>query len=255
MVPLRLSSASQLVSWPSAGFPLAGPESAATVRVAAPDLLAQDALLKRVLAAASDSQPLSVQPLRDPVGLALGVVARLIVAGCAAAALAMLLIGAIPTSLRPAARIAASPNAAWPEAKAPVPERAVRVEPAGGNAQPVASAPPPARAGTVLVRSPQTQAADQSALDGDEVVRLVRRGEDFLAHGDIAAARLILGRAAEAHDAEAALSLAETYDPELLRRLHVMGFKPDIGQARTWYEKAAQYGSAEASRRLAALSE
>jgi TPR repeat protein len=39
----------------------------------------------------------------------------------------------------------------------------------------------------------------------------------------------------------------------VLKALHVVGFRPDIAQARAWYEKAAEYGSAEASRRLAAL--
>jgi TPR repeat protein len=103
------------------------------------------------------------------------------------------------------------------------------------------------------VRAGQAGAADEWALEPGEVERLVKRGEAYLAQGDIAAARLVLGRAAEAHDARAAFSLAATYDPAVLKQLHAVGFRPDIAQARAWYEKAAEYGSAEASRRLAAL--
>ena len=44
-----------------------------------------------------------------------------------------------------------------------------------------------------------------------------------------------------------------TFDPAVLRQLHVIGFRPDIAQARAWYEKAAGYGSVEATQRLAAL--
>jgi TPR repeat protein len=114
-------------------------------------------------------------------------------------------------------------------------------------------AAPPLRVATVSVRARPVDAADQSALEPDEVARLVKRGEDSLAQGDIAAARLILGRAAEAHDARAALSLGASFDPAVLRQLHVLGFRPDLARARAWYEMAAQYGSAEASSRLAGL--
>ncbi len=208
--------------------------------------LAQDAVLKGVLTAA-DPQPLPVQPLRDPVGLALGVVARLIVAGCAAAAVAMLLVGTMPAPFRPGpARPPVQPVAALPAAKG---------APAANNTQRTASAPPPTSVATLSVRSARADAASRSALDPDDIGRLVKRGEDLLAHGDIAAARLLLARAAEAHDAQATLSLAASYDPEVLHRLPVLGIKPDVAAARVWYEKAAGYGSAEAIRRLATLPE
>lgn len=44
---------------------------------------------------------------------------------------------------------------------------------------------------------------------------LVQRGKDLIiiATGDLATARLLLRRAAEANDAEAALALGTTYDP------------------------------------------
>jgi TPR repeat protein len=141
---------------------------------------------------------------------------------------------------------------------------AVQVADAGGAAGVIAApvstagfanaeaAPEPARVPTVAVRSAQAS-SEKWALEPGEIERLVKRGEDYLAQGDIAAARLILGRAAETRDARAAFSLAASYDPTVLRQLHVVGFRPDVAQARAWYEKAVEYGSAEASRRLAAL--
>ena len=205
--------------------------------------------------------------MHDPVGLALGMVARLVVAGCGAAVVIMLLLGVIPSPLRlasvttadvaPVARAATTADTA---------NSAVQVADAGGAAGVIAApastaglanadavAPEPARVPTLAVRSAQASAGDKWALEPGEVDRLVNRGEDYLAQGDIAAARLILGRAAEARDARAAFSLAATYDPAVLRQLHVVGFRLDVAQARAWYEKALEYGSAEASRRLAAL--
>ncbi len=267
VIPLRQPSAPQIVPAPSAAPP-GGPEVAAAPRVSGPDLLAQDAVFKQLLGAAPDPQPPAVQPVRDPVGLALGVIARLIVAGCAAAAIAMLLVGAIPLPWRLGApatsKTAALPAAAAPAAAADVNEDlktsvkinmaapAVKDTSRAGDTGANAGAPP-VRVATVSVRPPQAGAADRWALDPDEVARLVKRGQDYLAQGDIAAARLILGRATEAQNAQAALSLGATYDPAVLRGLHVLGFKPDVAQARTWYEKAAEYGSTEAAQRLAAL--
>jgi TPR repeat protein len=83
---------------------------------------------------------------------------------------------------------------------------------------------------------------------------LLRRGEAFLATGDIAAARLVLQRAAEAGDARAALTLAETYDPIMLEKLGIQGLASDIAVARTWYERAKEFGSAEAMQRLGILA-
>jgi len=55
--------------------------------------------------------------------------------------------------------------------------------------------------------------------------------------------RAVLRKAAEANNAEAALRLAATYDPIVLRELKVYGFTPDATLARLWYEKATELGS------------
>ena len=43
------------------------------------------------------------------------------------------------------------------------------------------------------------------------------------------------------------------YDPIVLKQLGIRGVVPDLAQARSWYEKAKEYGSEEAPRRLQAL--
>ena len=106
----------------------------------------------------------------------------------------------------------------------------------------------------------ETAPADSSAsflqrqLDAQEIVLLLKRGKNLIAAGDIAAARIVLRKAAEANDAEAALGLAATYDPIVLRELKVYGFMPDAAMARVWYEKATELGSLAAPRRLEMLT-
>ena len=91
-------------------------------------------------------------------------------------------------------------------------------------------------------------------LEPEEIATLVKRGQDFIANGDLASARLVLRRAAEGGDAQAALLLGSTYDPATFKRLKVLGSAPDPVQARAWYQRAADLGSAEAVRRLEPLA-
>jgi hypothetical protein len=91
-------------------------------------------------------------------------------------------------------------------------------------------------------------------LDPEEIAMLMRRGEEFLKTGDIAAARLVLRRAANAGHPQAALGLGATFDPVVLGELGVVGFPPDPAQARSWYDKAARLGLDEAQRRLERLA-
>jgi hypothetical protein len=106
------------------------------------------------------------------------------------------------------------------------------------------------RAATTAALVPAIIAASTRRLAPEEVSLLVRRGEDLVANGDIAAARLLLQRAAEAEDPRAALALAASYDPVVLEQMRTQGLAANAGLARAWYERARQFGSAEASRRL-----
>jgi TPR repeat protein len=91
-------------------------------------------------------------------------------------------------------------------------------------------------------------------LDPDEIASSLRRGDDLIASGDLAAARLVLRRAADAGDARAAMTLAETYDPAILEKLGVHGVVPDLAMAQGWYEKAKKFGATEATQRLELLA-
>ncbi len=83
---------------------------------------------------------------------------------------------------------------------------------------------------------------------------MLKRGNELVASGDIAAARLVLQRAAEAGNALAAFALAGTYNPITLGELHVHGLSPDLATARRWYERAIELGSTDASRELQVLN-
>jgi hypothetical protein len=90
--------------------------------------------------------------------------------------------------------------------------------------------------------------------DPAELAALVGRARALIAAGDVAAARLLLRRAAEAHDASAAFALGQTYDPTILETMRAFGVKADVAAAREWYERAREYGSTEARRRLEVLT-
>jgi TPR repeat protein len=91
-------------------------------------------------------------------------------------------------------------------------------------------------------------------LDNDEIVRLIKRGNDLLNVGDFAAARLLFARAADGGSADAALALGSTYDPLVIKKLGAFAVTPDIEKARKWYQIAADRGSSAASLQLANLA-
>ncbi|WP_257168659.1 sel1 repeat family protein [Bradyrhizobium sp. SRS-191] len=124
---------------------------------------------------------------------------------------------------------------AWPSAPQSPPPAAVA---------PAVSSLPPAL--------PPAPSRPTVPLPRDEVDALMKRGRDLLAAGDVASARLILTRLSDAGIADASLLLARTYDPAELTKSRLLGAVPDAAKARTWYLKAAEQGSPEASRRISA---
>lgn len=91
-------------------------------------------------------------------------------------------------------------------------------------------------------------------IDPDELAALLKRAKSLLSIGDITSARLLLERAADAQEPEAALMLAGTYDPQVLGSQDLRSVTPDPEAAKVWYQKAAQMGSADAKRRLGQLN-
>ena len=131
--------------------------------------------------------------------------------------------------------------------KAVVPEPVARE--AAREAAPVAAVAPAIREPVPATR----EAVPARRIDPDELAALLNRAKGLLAIGDISSARLLLERAADAQEAEAALILAGTYDPQVLGSQDMRSVTPDPAAARLWYQKAAQLGSADAKRRLGQL--
>ena len=90
-------------------------------------------------------------------------------------------------------------------------------------------------------------------IDPGEAAMLMKRGRDFLSAGDISAARVAFRRLADAGEADAALALANTYDPGYLAAHHVVGGLGDLAMARTLYQRARELGSAQAGQILARM--
>jgi hypothetical protein len=91
-------------------------------------------------------------------------------------------------------------------------------------------------------------------IDPTEVAALLKRAETLMSNGDLPAARLLLQRLSETHNARAAYNLATTYDPTVIEALGVVTAAPDLALARTWYERARDWGAANASAKLDALA-
>jgi hypothetical protein len=147
--------------------------------------------------------------------------------------------------------------------EAAVAEKAVqqtpdRAEPHGSEPpEPAASAVAVAQpASAVMAREPSPQPPDRvlRQLPRDELASMLQRANDFIKAGDLSSARLLLQRAAEAGDAHAALTLASTFDPNVLKALGFQDAGADVAMARLWYERAVKFGSAEAPQRLQQLT-
>jgi hypothetical protein len=91
-------------------------------------------------------------------------------------------------------------------------------------------------------------------LDPEELASMRLHADHFIKSGDLSSARLLLERAAEAGDGNAALTLAGTFDPNVLTTLGFQDGAADIESAYLWYERAERLGSAEARDRLQQLA-
>jgi type II secretory pathway predicted ATPase ExeA len=115
-------------------------------------------------------------------------------------------------------------------------------------------APPPVvvtpQQQAVIAPPEQTAAAkpDQS-LSPALLATLMKRGDQSVGLGDIAAARLLYKRAADAGSAPAATALGKTYDPNYAAQ----GQTPDPSRAAEWYQRAIGLGDAHTTELLKRL--
>lgn len=92
-----------------------------------------------------------------------------------------------------------------------------------------------------------TNSATVPSMSAESASSLMRRGQDFLKAGDIAAARILFARLADAGIADGAFGMAETYDARYLTEHKVLGVVGDESKARAFYQRAKQLGSTEAA--------
>lgn len=142
----------------------------------------------------------------------------------------------------------------------PVRRRATPVPDVQSASAPSLPAPPAAPSRSTVLQSnrqssPDPASAPAKPLDAADIALMLKSGAQFRANGNIAAARMMLQRAADAGDATAAFALAETYDPVVLAGLGVRGgIAPDVALAERWYAKANALGTSAAEERLVRLT-
>jgi tetratricopeptide (TPR) repeat protein len=131
----------------------------------------------------------------------------------------------------------------------------------------MAMVPPAATTSTALREAPKPEAPPLAAaavaqppvatrgLPADTLELLLRRGDALLRLGDVASARLLYERAAQAGDARGAMGAGETYDPQFLSQMGARGIRADAAAAAEWYRKALALGDASAAGRLKLLSQ
>ena len=103
--------------------------------------------------------------------------------------------------------------------------------------EPRAAIPPPA-----VTASPQPAPKPVEILSPELMAALMKRGDQAVGLGDIAAARLLYQRAADAGSAAALTGLGKTYDPGYA----APGQAPDPARAADWYRKALALGDPHA---------
>jgi hypothetical protein len=110
--------------------------------------------------------------------------------------------------------------------------------PAGAKPEAVSAAKAP----------PIAPVASRHAQDTRKLDQLVGRGEQLLAQGEVAAARLFFERAASEGDPRGARGLARSYDENALRTLSIVGLEGSPTEAERWYLKAAELEAQQARR-------
>jgi type II secretory pathway predicted ATPase ExeA len=165
------------------------------------------------------------RPIREPSGVPARAL-QMAATGLLVAGVAVFLYKGLATKVAPertiAARLPAEPS---PPGNAPA-------------VSPPASGPAPS--------SPPANATLSSAV----IAALLNRGNEALGLGDIAAARLLFQRAAEAGNGVAATALGKTYDPNFTTNASAR----DPTRAAEWYRKAIALGDRNAADLLKRLT-
>jgi hypothetical protein len=111
-------------------------------------------------------------------------------------------------------------------------------------------APPDTAAAQQAAKPSAVVQASSPHLSATEIGPLLARGNAAFRKGDIAAARLLYRRAADAGEGRGALGMGATYDPAFLRLSPLRILYAGPVEARAWYLHALVLGAAGAERRL-----
>jgi hypothetical protein len=122
-----------------------------------------------------------------------------------------------------------------------------RIEPA---AAPVKS---PTGDSVFALATPKPPALPRPAPQDQTAALLTSRGDAMMAIKDISAARKLYEQAANLGSAAAAKGLAQTYDPDYVGKLGIVGMRPDVTIAASWYDRAAALGDFESAQRMQQL--
>ncbi len=93
----------------------------------------------------------------------------------------------------------------------------------------------------------------ETSLSAAEIAALLARGDWLIATGNVASARLLYERAADAGVARAAVRLGETFDPVTSGLPHLRGWRADSATAVFWYRRARDLGATGIASRLKSL--
>lgn len=121
--------------------------------------------------------------------------------------------------------------------------------------------PPPTRNPKKKLRAIATQPVEYQQLvvipaaniDPDMESQIFKRARSYLKQRDISSARMILQYAATLGSGISAMALAETFDPNYLKKINLHGVSGSPTDARKWYNMAARLGITEANARITAL--
>jgi TPR repeat protein len=84
-------------------------------------------------------------------------------------------------------------------------------------------------------------------LPAEQITALLARGGAFVRTRDIASARLLYERAADAGNGRAALRMGESFDPAFLDSIGIHRMLGDRQLALSWYRRASDLGDTEAA--------
>jgi TPR repeat protein len=150
----------------------------------------------------------------------------------------------------------ADPTAAPASAETAPPANPTAVPASAETARPAdpTAVPASAETGAQDVQAAVTADKAPPPLPAEQITALVARGDAFVQTRDIASARLLYERAADAGNGRAALRMGESFDPAFLDSIGISRMLGDRRLALSWYRRACDLGDSEAVQLLQKLS-